>query len=283
MRLKKLCRMVGLSLALVLTVPTVTPAVANPVAVEAATVKISRKSATISVGDSLTLKVTGTSKTPKWTTSNKAVATVSKGKVTGKKAGTAKITATVDGKKYTSTIKVVKSSFKVKQVTFDGTTTVVPKDWDTQSETVQSQKVFIASPKTSSGESSNINMIVQDVGMDTSKTPYSEFKKALKSLYTKDFLSQQVESTISAIGLSGLKMDVTDFNTSDFKSKAGTAFKAEIGATVSYSGEKVKIKQTQYILYVKTKCLILTVSDFDDSKVNFDELAKLMLDNLTIK
>lgn len=77
-----------------------------PVQAEAA-VKLNKTKATIYVGSSTTLKVSGTKSKAKWSTSNKKVATItSKGKVTAKKAGTATITAKVSGKKYTCKITV---------------------------------------------------------------------------------------------------------------------------------------------------------------------------------
>lgn len=79
-------------------------------------VSLDKKTATVDAGKTVALKATvktkgkKPNKTVKWTTNNKAVATVSsKGVVTGKKAGTAKITATAtDGtnKKATCTVTV---------------------------------------------------------------------------------------------------------------------------------------------------------------------------------
>ena len=69
--------------------------------------KISKKSVTITKGKTYTLKVKGTKKKAKWSSSKKSVATVSKkGKVTGKKKGTATITAKIGKKKYKCKIKV---------------------------------------------------------------------------------------------------------------------------------------------------------------------------------
>ena len=68
----------------------------------ATTIKLNKTSTTIYVGSSTTLKVTGTTKKVTWSTSKKSVATVSsKGKVTGKKAGTATIKAKVGPVSYT--------------------------------------------------------------------------------------------------------------------------------------------------------------------------------------
>ena len=61
--------------------------------------KISRTKHTMIEGQTFTLKVTGTKKTPVWTSSNKKIATVSKtGVVKAKKAGTVTIKAKVAGK-----------------------------------------------------------------------------------------------------------------------------------------------------------------------------------------
>lgn len=88
-----------------------------------AAVKISKSKATIYVGKTLQLKLTGASKKATWSTSNKSVAIVtSKGKVTGKSEGIARITAKVGKKKYNCTV-TVKSEFDsveaTKNVTFE--------------------------------------------------------------------------------------------------------------------------------------------------------------------
>lgn len=104
-RFGKMLMVFAAAAALSLTIPN---AVNLPgTTVDAATVKISKKKATIIKGRSLTLKISGTSKKVKWSTSDKKVASVtSKGKVTGKKAGTATIKAVVNGKTYTCKVKV---------------------------------------------------------------------------------------------------------------------------------------------------------------------------------
>ena len=71
--------------------------------------KLNKSSVTITVGKTVTLKATVTGKkgTVKWSSSKKSVATVSsKGVVTGKKKGTATITAKVNGVKKTCKVTV---------------------------------------------------------------------------------------------------------------------------------------------------------------------------------
>ena len=76
--------------------------------------KLSKKSITITKGKTYTLKVKGTKKKAKWTSSKKSVATVSKkGKVTGKKRGSATITAKIGKKKYKCKVKVETPSLSI--------------------------------------------------------------------------------------------------------------------------------------------------------------------------
>ena len=69
--------------------------------------KLNQSSVTLKAKKTYQLKLTGTTQKPKWTSSNKSVATVSsKGKVTAKSAGTATITAAVGGVKFNCKVTV---------------------------------------------------------------------------------------------------------------------------------------------------------------------------------
>ena len=68
--------------------------------------KMNKAKATLNPGQKVTLKVTGTSKKAKWSSSNAKVAKVSKGKVTAVKKGKATIKAKVGKKTYTCKITV---------------------------------------------------------------------------------------------------------------------------------------------------------------------------------
>ena len=71
-------------------------------------VSISKKSIIRAIGTTYTLKVKGTKRKVKWSSSNKKIVTVDKkGNVTGIKKGTAIITAKAGSKKYRCTVKVV--------------------------------------------------------------------------------------------------------------------------------------------------------------------------------
>ena len=95
---------------------TVKASAQQPVAVTG--VKFAKKSATVSVGSKITRKASllpaGANGTVTYSSSNKKVAAVnSAGVVTGKKVGTAKITATCNGKTATYMVKVVPKKVKV--------------------------------------------------------------------------------------------------------------------------------------------------------------------------
>lgn len=70
-----------------------------PMQAQAATVKLNKSSVTLYVGQSMTLKVSGTKKRVAWSSTKKSVVSVSsKGKLRASKAGTATIRAKVTGK-----------------------------------------------------------------------------------------------------------------------------------------------------------------------------------------
>lgn len=78
------------------------------VVVQAATLTISSKTATIEVGQTKTLTISGTKKKATWSSSRKSIASVSgSGIITAKAVGTATITAYVDGKKLTCSVTVI--------------------------------------------------------------------------------------------------------------------------------------------------------------------------------
>ena len=88
--------------------------------------KLSATKATITVGKTTTLSVTGGSGTVKWASNNTSVATVSNGIVKGIKKGTATITATSNGKKLTCNI-TVNAKASTPTPTPKPTATPVPK------------------------------------------------------------------------------------------------------------------------------------------------------------
>lgn len=93
----------------------------SAVPAQAASPAISKKAVTITVGKSATLKVNNAKGKITWKSSNPKVAAVSKsGKVTGKKAGTAKITANVGKKNYTCKV-TVKKAIKISKIQLNKT------------------------------------------------------------------------------------------------------------------------------------------------------------------
>lgn len=110
--MKKLLSIMCLTMVLTLGMPIVMPSSDGIMTVEAATkVKLNKTKATIYVGKSVQLKIKGTKGKVKWSSNKKSVAKVSsKGKVTGKKAGKAVITAKVGKKRYKCNITVKKKN-----------------------------------------------------------------------------------------------------------------------------------------------------------------------------
>ncbi len=106
MNFKKLSKWVSFTLVLTLLITLFAPVGEQ---VQAGIVKINQKEAIMTVGETLQLKLLNTKKVIKWKSSNTKVATINKsGKVKAVAAGNVKITAKLDGKTYTCTIKINK-------------------------------------------------------------------------------------------------------------------------------------------------------------------------------
>lgn len=105
-QIKRIVFIFLLAITLSLVIPDIIPLTYNIITAQAA-VKISKKSIRLAKGTSTRLKLTGTKKKAKWTTSKRSVATVTqKGKVSAKKKGTVTITAKIGKKKYNCKIYV---------------------------------------------------------------------------------------------------------------------------------------------------------------------------------
>ena len=96
----KIWKKLALALAVAVAVPTV-PMVAPQMVTESVAASLNKKSVTMEVGETVTLKLSDASGKIKWKTKDSSVATVSKdGKVTAVAAGKTKIVAKYDGEKY---------------------------------------------------------------------------------------------------------------------------------------------------------------------------------------
>ncbi|MDE6233897.1 MAG: Ig-like domain-containing protein, partial [Lachnospiraceae bacterium] len=91
-------------------------------------IKLNKVKATMYVGSSMNLKLTGNNKKVNWSSSNKKIASVSsKGKVSAKKAGKATITATSNKKKYKCKITVKNPYLSKTKLTITGRKTYTLK------------------------------------------------------------------------------------------------------------------------------------------------------------
>lgn len=112
-------------MAIAMTGVTPVPAVTRTVITAEAAAKpsLNKKSVTLTAGQTLQLKVKNTTRTAKWSSSNKKVVSVSsKGLVKAKKNGTAAITAKIGKKKYRCTVKA--KTLKVKSLKIAGASSV---------------------------------------------------------------------------------------------------------------------------------------------------------------
>lgn len=130
MQVKKIFFMLCMFIVLTMTISLAETSFSGISDVEAAQkIKISKKKAALFIGETLKLKVKGTSKKVKWSSNKKSIASVSsKGKVKAKKTGVATITAKVGNKRYKCKVTVKSGLIADKtQISLDDTSSIKVK------------------------------------------------------------------------------------------------------------------------------------------------------------
>ena len=177
----------------------------------AAKVKLNRKKATITVGKSVTLKVKNAKKKVKWSTSNKKVATVNKkGKVTGKKAGKATITAKVGRQKY-------KCKVTVKKKQNEGTTEKATEK-STSEETIEKPTEATTEKLTEA---------------TTEKTTEKPTEATTEKLTEESTEEQTTENPNGAPSAGTVNYDAGDYSISKVHSGEGTFYDRESGGAAN--------------------------------------------------
>ncbi len=280
---KRLLQMLALVMALAVLSPSIIPLSYSSVA-QAATIKLSKKTLTLEVGKSQTLKITGTTAKVTWSSSNKSVATVStKGKVTAKKAGKATITATVSKKKYNCIVTVKKAeSQSVKNAPFTAQETtlghirfVYPKDWTNNvvmDEASQAMSMLYPSSANIFEGTSNIAIVISETGM--AKPELSDVQEFIDSTYTQEYLAEQYGLALNAT--------ISNLKTSEYKANQGIAFKVEFDTTVT-EGASITMHQCIYALFLDSYMFILSATDIGNGKeLKLTEIAEYMVNTATV-
>lgn len=241
-RIRKAATAIALSLTLALVAPIAVPSMGTTTIVQGATIKLNKKIAAITAGKTLQLKLTGTKAAVKWTTSSKTVATVDqKGKVTGKKAGKAVITATANKKKYTCTV-TVKAKAKENIVTFEDISFELPDSWATK--TTEGIPIIGCYSKTGTPETAKtfVNITVLP---SASQIDYG----TLSEMY--------IDVLISNASKQGVEITKEDIKTTEIKSGLGVVIKVEVTATL---GDQATVN-TIYAVSTDEKLIEITGID----------------------
>ena len=168
-------------------------------------VTLNKTTLSLNVGSSATLTATikptnATNKTVTWKSSNTSVATVSGGKITGKKAGTAKITATAGGKTATATVTV--KTVAVTKVTLNKTSANV---------NVGSSVTLTATVSPSNATNKTVTWTTSDSKIATVSGGKVTGKKAGKVTITAKAGGKSAKATITVktVAVTGISLNKT--------------------------------------------------------------------------
>ena len=261
-KFKNLARVIVMTAMLALVAPLAMPVCNTAVAQAASTIKLTKKSVSLEVGKTTVLKVKGAKKV-KWASSDKSVATVNKaGKVTAVKAGTAKVTATVNKKKYTCTVTVTapvdpaiaNAPFEGRFQGFGTMKAVTPKTWTGEtSKPDDNTYAYMLYPQGAdkTAGTSNITVLVQDTG--SAAPDYDTMKKAVEST------GSAVQALLQAGGYANAT--VSNFKQSDYTNNNVKAFKSEFKVDFKTNDGTVSKNVADYVMYVGTNLVEVIVAD----------------------
>jgi len=272
----KSIRMKLMAIALVVAVsvaaPITVPFTGNVAVAEAATVKISKSKVSMEIAATTTLKVTGTKSKVTWKTSNKAVATVtSKGAVTAQSAGTAKITATVNKKKYTCTVTVIpgmnpyQTTADFQEVQMAGLCFVAPKVYELSGDEIAegSYKAVLKLPDSLS----NITVIANMTG--TEAASYEDVVARFEEL-SEEYLQTSLDATYGA----GTTV-VSDLSAFAYESQNGTT---SFAYSFILTTEKATARMISYNLSIDDYSIEVISRDVEGYDIYVD--AEYLIDSL---
>ena len=235
----------------------------------------------------LTPTIVGTGKSVKWTTSDKTVATVSGGRVTGKNTGTAIITATANGVSATCEVTVIKDSLSIseeKVLLYTGETKQIRSNatgkevvvWESSNDNVvtvdEKGKLTAVGEGTATIRISLSNAAAGTVSRDTTDTCEVTVKDSRMEIYNEEVslktkgtdktctLSYQITgrkntikwttSNSKVVSVSGGKLTAKSVGTATVTATAnGVSDTVEV--TVSAYEPTITLSQNEYTLYTK--------------------------------
>ncbi len=261
-QMRKLTMVLSLLVALAMTV------LSYGEHVEAASkVKLNKTKVTLAVGESTTLKMNGTSKKVTWSTSNKKVATVSKGKVTAKKKGTANITAKIGNKKYTCKVTVEAPKLSKTSVTLNqGENTTLKLSGTSRKVTWATSKKSVA--KVSNGKVTAVGAGTANITAKVGNKTYTckvtvEAPKLSKTSVT---LNQGKSTTLK---LSGTSQKVT-WDTDERVAKVSNGKVTAVGAGTANITAKVGSKTyTCKVTVTKSPITGISMKEFEKRLQSF--------------
>ncbi|MDD3172846.1 MAG: Ig-like domain-containing protein [Herbinix sp.] len=265
-KIKKL--VVALLIVFAMIAPITLPVSGTYVVAEAATVSISKKTLKLDIGQTATLKISGTKSKVSWKSSDKEIATVtSKGVVLGYSAGNATITATVNKKKYTCKVTVnlpsnlFQSNADWQEIAIDKLSVVIPSACAYET-TDDSDGYFVT---TISFDDPGQKMIITANYTGEPALDYADVKAYYDETVSVDILEEYVEESGKTI---------SNFQTYELASTQGTVY------AYSYDMTGISTTATTVVYCVSIDNYTIEVASIDATNSSLYEIAEWALSSI---
>lgn len=254
------------------------PVISHTITANAATaIKISDKTLTLNVGETKLLKIKGSKKDITWTSNKKSVASVSKkGKVTAVKEGTAKITASVAGKKLTCTVTVVSPNPYLEDAPFDAMEKtianfnfVMPSEWTLTTGDPSPAGIEAVLTPNDTSLSSEISIAI--CPKDYTIYDYESLKAEVSS-YTEEYISTSFKTQFETT-----ELEITDYQQSELEASCGNVMKTQFTLTVFDMQMKICI----YTFLLGD--FYINITSFDMDNLDLTTMTEYVIKSLIIK
>lgn len=274
----------------------------------ASTVKLNKTKLSLVAGESVTLKLLGTSEEPDWIIYGSGATVDEKGKVSTFREGSVTIGANLYGKVYACDIQILNPyleniSYDYEEIYeslnggeyFDletgGTTIyrpwnlrmIIPKTWTAITDIDETKNMVMTLKPDGKTENSTIKIyMIEDREYNGYRGKYSEFEsfkeKVSKAQFSKKAVLKELSTEVSSTA------KIINYNEGDYKAHNHKFYKVEYEASYTIKGEEYTCKKTIYDGGFENYRILIEATDLGETtKINFDTVLNDFINTLLLK
>jgi hypothetical protein len=154
---------------------------------------------------------------------------------------------------------------------------VIPKNWSSNTLGQQGNNIIVMLYPSAADLTKGTSSIVVTVQETATAPTYDAAKEYFGSVITSDYMTKQ----LTASGMENVV--ISDFKSSDYETKNGTAYKTEYKVDYKVTDKEGSLNQVIYELYFNNYLVEVTITDTADSGTpDIYQIAEYLLDSIQL-